>query len=155
MNGSTFETIASWIAALAATGTLFWSVYTQNKIQKKDVKRATIDAFNLLQSEVLDKLASVDKANAEAIVERRETNEACRKAYNDYKTLIARLEHFAVGIEQGAFDLDIVDKLAGEHLIYLLPKIEPIIDAANEHVQTDKYYQSYVKLVERLRTRHM
>ena len=137
MNGSTFETIASWIAALAATGTLFWSVYTKKKKKK------------------LDKLASVDKANAEAIVERRETNEACRKAYNDYKTLIARLEHFAVGIEQGAFDLDMVDKLAGEHLIYLLPKIEPIIDAANEHVQTDKYYQSYVKLVERLRTRHM
>ena len=85
MNTSAFETIASWVAALAATGTLFWSVYTQNKIQKKDVKRATIEAFNLLQSEVLDKLASVDKANAEAIVERRETNEACRKAYNDYK----------------------------------------------------------------------
>lgn len=150
----TLSTIASWIAALAAVGALFWSVHTQYSMQKKEVKRATIEAFNRLQSEVLDKLVLVDKDNAEIIAEEKADNEACKQAYNDYKTLIARLEHFAVGIEQGAYDLDVVDQLAGEHLIYLLPKIEPIIDAANKHVRTDKYYQSYVRLVEKLRYRH-
>lgn len=151
---SDFSTIAAWITALVALVTLIWSIQTQKTIHKKEIKRATIDAFNRLQSEVLDKLVLVDKANAELIVEEREDNEECRQAYNDYKTLIARLEHFAVGIEQGAYDLEMVDKLAGKHLVFLLPKIEPIIDAANDHMETDKYYQSYVKLVEKLRGRH-
>lgn len=149
-----FSTIASWIAALVAVATLFWSVNTQNKMRKEEKKRATIEAFNRLQCEVLDKLVLVDKENAEVIADAREDNEACRQAYNDYKTLIARLEHFAVGIEHGAYDLDVVDKLAGEHLIYLFPKIEPIINAANEHVQPDKYYQNYVNLVKKLEQRH-
>ena len=150
----TLSTIASWITALAAVGALFWSVYTQNLMQKNEVKRATIEAFNKLQNEVLDKLVKVDRECAEIISEARDDNEECRQAYCDYKTLIARLEHFAVGIEQGAYDLDMVDKLAGEHLVYLLPKIEPIIDAANEHTWTDKYYQSYVELVRQLEERH-
>ena len=151
---SILSTIAAWVAALAAAFTFYYSMRTQKKIQENEVKRETIDAFNRLQREVLDKLALVDTKNAEIIAEEKENNEACKQAYNDYKTLIARLEHFAVGVEQGAYDLDVVDKLAGEHLIFLLPKIEPIIDAANEHVRTDKYYQSYVRLVERLKKRH-
>ena len=150
----TLSTIASWVAALAAVGALFWSVYTQNIMQKNEAKRATIEAFNKLQNEVLDKLVKVDIENAEIIAEARDDNEECRQAYNDYKALIARLEHFSVGIEQGAYDLEVVDKLAGEHLVYLLPKIEPIIDAANEHARTDKYYQSYVELVRQLEERH-
>ena len=151
---SIFTTTAAWIAALAAAFSLLWSVKTQKKIQESEIKRATIDAFNRLQSEVLDKLALMDRVNAEVIVEERENNEDCRQAYYDYKTLIARLEHFAVGIEQGVYDLDVVDKLAGEHLIFLLFKIEPIIDAANDHVHADKYYQSYIWLVEQLEKRH-
>ncbi len=46
LNDTVLSTIASWIAALAAAITLFWSVHTQKKIQEKEVKRATIDAFN-------------------------------------------------------------------------------------------------------------
>ena len=154
INTVDFSTIAAWFTAIVALGSLCWSVRTQNIIQKNEVKRTTIDAFNRLQSEVLDKLVLVDKENAELVVEERADNEACKQAYNDYKTLIARLEHFAVGVEQGAYDLDMVDKLAGEHLIYLLPKIKPIIDAANEHLQSDRHYQSYIGLVEQLKKRH-
>ena len=146
--------IAAWIAALAAAFSLLWSVITQKKIQENEIKRATIDAFNRLQSEVLDKLALMDRKNAEIIVEERENNEDCRQAYYDYKTLVARLEHFAVGINQGVYDLDVVDKLAGEHLVFLLPKIEPIIEAANDHVHADKYYQNYTWLIEQLEKRH-
>lgn len=156
-----FSISASWVAAIAsmataiaAIGTLFWSARTQNKIQKNEVKRSTMDDFNRLQSEVLDKLVQVNRENAEVIAEEREDNEECKQAYNDYRALVARLEHFAVGIEQGAYDLDMVDKLAGEHLIRLLPKIKPIIDAANEYEETDKHYQSFVDLVGLLKERH-
>lgn len=154
LQNSTFEILASCVTALVAVTTLFWSVNTQNKMRKDEVKRAIIEAFNRLQSEVLDKLVLVDKVNAKVIADAREDNEAYRQAYNDYKTLIARLEHFAVGVEKGAYDLDVVDRLAGDHLIYLYPKVEPIIAATNDQVQTEKYYQSYSKLVKKLEQRH-
>lgn len=154
INESVVATIASLITAIVAVFSLCRSVKTQKDIQKNEVKRATIDAFSKLQEDVLDKLVSEDKANAAIIAEERNDNEECKKAYNDYKTLVARLDHFSIGIEQGVYDLDVVDKLAGEHLVFLLPKIEPIIDAANEHLKTDKYYQNYVKLVEQLKKRH-
>ena len=84
IQGSNLSIIASWIAASVAALSLVWSVLTQKRIQKLEVKRATIYAFNHLQSEVLDKLIKVDRANAELIVEERDNNEACRGAYNDY-----------------------------------------------------------------------
>lgn len=146
--------IISSIAAVVAVAGLFHTVLTQKAIQKNEVKRSTIDAFNILQNEVLDKLAPLDKENALVITENRQDNEECRRAYVDYKTLISRLEHFSVGVQAKVYDLDVLDELAGEHLIFLLPKIKPIIDAANERCNPPKYYQNYIGLVENLKSKH-
>lgn len=102
----------------------------------------------------MDKLAPLDSKNAELITENRYTSEECKQAYADYRTLIARLEHFSVGVKEKVYDLDVVDELAGEHLIFLLPKIKPIIDAANERCNVPKYYQNYISLVENLKSKH-
>ncbi len=144
----------SLIAVVIAIAGLCHTVLTQKRIQRNEIKRSTVDAFNRLQNEVLDKLAPLNEENAILVTENRKDNEDCRKAYADYRTLISRLDHFSVGVKEKVYDLDVIDKLAGEHLIFLLPKIKPIIDVANERCDPPKYYQNYIGLVEDLKSKH-
>lgn len=138
---------------------LIVSIVTQIILKKEKVKQATIEQFNIIQNQVLDDLSTItDNENAKIIVEELELNEdnkECKKAYDDYQVLIARLEHFAVGVSEGVYDFDIVDELAGIHLIYLLPKIQPIIDKANENAKgSEIYYGHLVDLVNKLKINH-
>ena len=146
---------ASYIAVIA----LIVSIITQKKLKREKIKQATIEQFNIIQNQVLDNLATIsDKNNAKTIVEELELikeNQECKKAYDDYRVLIARLEHFAVGVNEGVYDSNIVDKLSGVHLIYLLPKIQPIIDKTNENAKSGEYYYgNFVQLVNRLQNEH-
>ena len=145
------STVAAAISAIVSLVALILTIRTQNKLKQKQRKHITIEAFGILQNEVLDKLASVDKKNAQTIVDSLD-NEECRRAYNDYKTLIARLDHFAVGIDKEVYDFDIVKELADEHLFYVYKKVKPIIDHANRVRNGQKRYSHFVDLVSRLNT---
>lgn len=117
-------------------------------------KQSTLDAFNNLQKDVLDDLVFVTKKNASLIVENIDQKE-CLEAYNSYRILIARLEHFAVGVNEGIYDFGVVNSLAGEHLIDLYNKVKPIIDHTNirnSNSKNDtKNYNEFVLLVKRLK----
>jgi len=121
--------------------------------QKHRKRRETIEAFNRIQEAVLDKLATVDRANAIAMV-KGISNPECREAYDGYRVLLARVEHFAIGINGGIYDIKLVDKLAGTHLIFLYDKVEPIIANANMYSENNAYYREYGILVEKLRKMH-
>ena len=144
------SSIATAASAIIAAIALFKTLKTQKEIQQVKIKQNTIDAFNILQNEVLDKLVLVDKKNAKIIVDSLD-NEECRCAYRNYKSLIARLDHFAIGIKHKIYDLDVVNELAGEHIIYLYDKIEPIICEANKKENQIKHYSNFVALVNRLK----
>lgn len=142
--------IATAASALIAAATLAVSIYTQKQMQLLEIKRTTIKDFNHLQNEVLDKLALTSKDNAQIIVDSKDDNAACKEAYNDYRTLLARLEHFSVGIKEGVYDFEVVRELAGSHLYYLYEKVDPIIQETNKDCKEPQYYTSYIELVKRL-----
>lgn len=137
------------IAVISAIFSLV--TYIETKIYQR--RKATIEAFNILQNEVLDKFVSTNSDNAKMIVENL-NDKKCKEAYDDYRALIARLEHFAVGINKYIYDLKVVDKLAGIHLIDLYKKIKPIIDQANKKEQKTIHYYNYVKLIKKLKRKH-
>lgn len=143
------EIISIIIALLSAAFTFITYVVTV----RHEKRKATIEAFNSLQNEVLDKFVSVKNDNAKIIVENL-NNEVYKNSYNDQRALIARLEHFAVGINEHIYDYDVVDELAGIHLIFLYRKIKPIIKEANKHEQKIVHYQHFTRLVERLNEKH-
>ena len=147
---SLISTIAACASALIAASSLCRSAKTQKEVKIMELKRATIEAFNELQHDVLDKFAPLSAKNAKLIVEEMQSSEQARQAYVDYRTLIARLDHFSIGVYQGIYDYDLVKELAGDHLVYLLPKIKPIIDYANRRQTNCKYYGNYMRLVKRL-----
>ena len=138
--------LISVISALVAIIALIYSVFIQRKLLQKQL---TLEAFNILQTEVLDKLVFDPKENAQLIVNNLD-NPKCENAYKDYKTLIARLDHFALGVNQHVYNFKIVNKLAGTHLVCLYKKIEPIITQANKHSYSTRCYGNFEELVYKL-----
>ena len=74
----------------------------------------------------------------------------CKEAYNDYRALIARLEHFAIGVNKHIYDFSIVNNLLGVHFICLYLKIAPIIDEANKEQKTVRHYYNFLRLINKL-----
>lgn len=132
----------------------------QSEMKTQAKKQATIEAFEKIQAEVLDKLINLSEKSANEAIEKfnnNENSEKCKRQYRDYELLIARLEHFAVGVYENVYDKDIVDKLAGNHLILMHSKIEPIIENVNKFVEKNSktkgkcYYHYYTSLIEDLK----
>lgn len=122
---------------------------TQKKLKDQERKKNTIEAFSIIQSEVLDGLVDVDVKNAEMMVDDIDEKE-CKEAYDAYRTMIARLEHFAVGINEGVYDFATLNKLAGKHLLFSYKKLSPIIEYANRFSNNNEYYGEYQKLINRI-----
>lgn len=130
-----------------------FSIVTYVKTFLYEKRKATIESFNNLQNEVLDKFAGIEKQNAKVILENL-NDEQCKEAYDGYRVLIARLEHFAVGVNKKIYDFKVVDKIAGEHLVHLFIKIKPIIDRANKNEPREKHYCNFIELVEKLNLKY-
>lgn len=143
------EVLSIIIAVISAV----FSIVTYIKTVQYEKRKATIEAFNSLQNEVLDKFVCVSNGNAKIIIENLD-NEQCKEAYDDQRALIARLEHFAVGVNKHIYDLNVVNELAGVHLVSLYQKIKPIIDEVNRNEQEPIHYCHFTKLVGDLTKKH-
>lgn len=157
MNWEFFTTLISLLIALSSTicsiRALRKSEKHQKEMQIQAKKQATIDAFYKIQKDVLDHLVSVEPDNANIIVNNIE-DEGCEEAYGSYRAFLAKLEHFSVGVIEGVYDFEIVDKLAGVHLLYVKKTVQDIIDEENSSFSKPIYYENFRKLADKLRKRH-
>ena len=105
--------------------TFFWTA-------RRDRKQATLDAFNKLQTEAFDKLNQYKLAEILEISKHPQSKE-----YNEVGVLIARIEHFCVGVNTHIYDRKTVFLLAHGYLDSnkLLSRIEPIIDKKKQKPQ--------------------
>lgn len=154
-----FEIIVEVIAAVAAAVSAVFAAVELHRSRKaneksliRERKEATIEAFNELQKDVLDFFVDTNTDNYEMMIKYYKDSD-CKKAYNDTKALIARLEHFAVGINENIFDFEVFDKLGGIHIMYLYEKVLPIIRKANS-APGEEVYSEFTKLYERLTQTH-
>lgn len=69
------------------------------------------------------------------------------EAYDDCRTLIARCEHFSVGVNSGVYDIDLVNDVGGMHLIYLYQKVLPVIEEARSYPGGEDAYKEFEKMV--------
>lgn len=155
-------TICTFISAIATTGAtiiaaveLNRSRKSQEKTEDNNRKTATIEAFNILQNDVLDKLVFCKNHDVTNAVENKDNREF-KQLYDNYRIQIARCEHFAVGVNNNIFDFDTVDKLGGVHLYYLYKKVEPVIESARENQSNSStpYYSQFEELKNRILAHH-
>lgn len=115
-----FETIIS-LVALAVSVVTFW------RTELKDRKNSTLEAYNRLQEQALDKLNGYTKEQINEIIRNRHSEE-----YMQLSAYVARIEHFAVGVNHKVYTPKIVYELAEGYLDGAIKKkIEPIISRKN------------------------
>ena len=146
--------IATSAAAIIAAIALINTYRSQKKGLDRERKQATIEAFNQLQADVLDPLAGISKKEAELAAERHLESDGDREIYNAFRVQIARLEHFAVGINEGTYDFDIFYKLGGVHLMFLYERVEPIIEESRQNSAAVIPYQAFEELYLRIKEKY-
>ena len=131
------------------------SLFNYYKSQIRQRRIDTIEAYRTLQTDVLDKFVSYPKKEVLKLVENLD-QEKVRKAYDDCRAMIAKCEHFAVGVNNRIYDFDTVDKLGGVHLIYLFDKLFPVIEntRSNQENNETPYYSEFEKMVGDLLSQH-
>lgn len=133
----------------AISGISIWvSIDTYKKTVEHDKKQDTIEAFNRLQNEVLDKIV---------LTKKEARNIAAVVGSDEYKTLskyLARIEHFCVGVNAEIYDIDVLKRLAGKYFIGIFEKLSPLIEKKREINKTDKHYDEFERTVESLRRRY-
>lgn len=136
------ETIISIISLIFAVLSCLHSFFIYNQTVKHDKKQATLDAFNILQEQVLDKINLYPNSKIKEIAE-----DARSKEYKSLTILMARIEHFSVGVNSDIYDIEIVKRLAGKHFCALYDKLLPMIEKKRKINKLDKHYDEFEKLV--------
>jgi hypothetical protein len=135
----------------------------------RERKQATLDAFNVLQEQVFDKLNQYTFAEIrevgdiwqKAINDKRKEDELAKderekidKVVDEYRTLsglLARIEHFSLGVNTGIYDVNIAERAATAYLVILYRgKLKPLIEVKQSGKANTEYYAEFRKLVERI-----
>lgn len=140
------ELYLSAAAVLLSVISGIYSVIVHFSELRRERRQATLDAFNLLQNEVLDQLNLYRKSKIKEISE-----DPTAEDYKKISSLLARLEHFAVGVNEKIYDFKTVRCLAGRYLIGLYTKIEPMIEKKRQINKTQLHYEACEKLAMKLR----
>lgn len=130
----------------------------------RDKKQATLDAFNVLQEQVFDKLNQYTYAqindvcatwnqigNKKTLTEEEKAHEEyCVSEYRLLSGYLARIEHFALGVNAGIYDAKIAERAGTTYLRMLYrSKLKPLIDIKNGTGEEGvEYYAEFRKLVE-------
>lgn len=173
------ELTISIIAVIISFVTFLYSVLVEYRGEQRAKKQATLEALNLLQKQVFDKLNEYTFAEIRDISDKwNESAEEKRKfvtakkgtaidfwnshheydnAVNEYRVLsgyLARIEHFALGVNTGIYDVEVTERAATSYFTMLYKKLEPLIMTKNNSNNSsceNKYHKEFMSLVASLK----
>ena len=140
------ETNLSLLALILSVISFLWSLCIHYQSLVRERKQATLDSFNLLQSQVLDRLNCYRRYDIDEIAE-----DVHSADYQEISGLLARCAHFAVGVNTGIYDFNTVRRMAGRYMIALYNKMEPLIEKKRKLNNSELHYQELEMLVKKLR----
>lgn len=140
------ELYISIAALVASIVSIIVSIVIYYRGVMREKKQATLDAFNLLQEQVLDRLNYYRKYDIDEIAD-----DVHSADYKEISGLLARCAHFAVGVNTGIYDLKTVRRLAGRYIIALYDKMEPMIEKKRKLNTSERHYQEFETLVNKMR----
>lgn len=139
------------IAIIVSVVALFLSAYQFLFERKLNRMAATIDALAELQKDVLNNEDFIN-AQVESILEHHKTlSGEFDVAWETISENLARIEQFAVGVNTKVYSIEILDRMAGSHIIKLFYKFKPIIIYKREKGNTDKRYREFEIMVTSLK----
>lgn len=121
-----------------------FSLFTYFRTIIHDRKKATIDAFNVLQEQVFDQ---INQYTPKEIIEYAKC--PTDKQYKILSGYLARIEHFCVGVENNIYDKKTVYELAHGYLDgkALWSRLSPMMEAKNYDFQKEDYFENIHKIM--------
>ena len=139
----------SIFAAAVSLLALAFSIITHFMGLRRQRKQATLDAYNTLQKETLDKLNTYTKKQIAEISENPRSEE-----YKELSALLARCEHFAVGVNARIYDAGTLRRLADMYFAGLYDKLTPLIEKKRKISTAAKHYAELEELAASMKVRH-
>lgn len=140
-----------FIAIIVSVVALLLSAYQFLFERKLNRMEATIDALAELQKDVLNNEEFIN-TQVESILEHHKTlSGEFDSAWETISESLARIEQFAVGVNTKVYSIEILDRMAGSHIIKLFYKFEPIIAYKREKGKTNKRYIEFETMVKSLK----
>lgn len=142
------DILATSIAALA----LVVSVVQYHREGNRTRKEATIHAFDKLEEEKsIIFLFGCDKANIENLVKsRKESDRHIKDKWDNLDKALPLIEHFAVGINSKIYDLETLNKMAGNQLIITFNNCRSLIDYKRTGDGKEKNYVEFEEMINKL-----
>lgn len=137
-------TLSEGISILVSAAALVLSLYGYIAGLNRERKHETIDAYNRLQSEVLDKLKDYSLKRMQEIADNSRKQEY-KAEYKELGTLLARFDQFAVGVNTRVYDIKTLRRLAGSHIGHQYDLLKPLIE--KRRVYSPGVYRELDKLV--------
>lgn len=141
------------ILDLIATGLTFISVSiaaaTLINDHKRSKKQATFEFYDRFKESVKDienKIHALTNDEVNQIVEKHKSGQE-DEWWNITKQYLSSMERFAVGINSGAFDHKLVDRMSGLFLYEQYRKLYPIIKYKREKDGNSRIYEEFKMMV--------
>ena len=141
------ELYISLAALLVSVSSVLVSVAIYRAGLLREKKQATLDAFNVLQTQVLDRLNHYRRYDIDEVAE-----DVHSADYKELSGLLARCAHFAVGVNTGIYDEKTVRRLAGRYIISLYDKMEPLIQKKRKLNQSERHYEEFEILADKMKS---
>lgn len=114
-------------------------------------KEATIHALDILEKEVFS------KSTYKTLVVRDGTkfalNQKCEddvSAWNEATLALSQIEHFAVGVNSGVYDLETLNRMAGSFIIKEYQRWCPIINTKRKQDPEHKHYDEFETMYKKI-----
>jgi len=132
---------------------LLVSLYSVLSNKNRSRKQATLDAFGILQREVLDKIKTVKKKDTKELGDVGE--EINPELWKELTLYLVRIERFSVGVNTRVYDLGVLNRLAGSYLIDIYYIVKPVINKKRDLSITikkpkKKTYDEFERIVRKL-----
>lgn len=100
-----------------------------------------------MQEQGLDRLNDYHPENVKEIIKNEESNE-----YKEVSKILARIEHFSAGINEGIYDLNTLYELA--HGYFDEAVYNTVIKLINQKEEDEEVFNNYKRVVKKMRIKH-
>lgn len=175
------ELTISIVAVIVSVATFLFSVMVTYRGEQREKKQATLDALNVLQEQVFDNLNEYTFGEIRQIAEQwnmsleaknlyvksnKGTAEEFWDTHHEYDSIVdeyrkisgylARIEHFALGVNTGIYDAKVTERSATTYFVMLFSKMKPILAVKNGGKASDtelsnSFHNEFAQLVNRIK----
>ena len=142
-----------WLAIIISIGALAFSIWQFFVERIRNRKEATIHAFDDLEDNAsFTCLLSLSQSEInDLVVRQKKHDERIKKEWTSVCEALARIEHFAVGINAKVYDLKTLNAMAGNQIIKTFNSCDNLLTYKRSGIGKENNYAEFEKMVRSLK----